>query len=75
MLHPTIYYTKKLVKEFSLERKLALYCDLHGHSRRKNTFMYGNTDPNCPEATRIFPFLLSKVAKQHFSYDFSRFKV
>ena len=37
--------------------------------------MYGNTDPQCPEASRIFPFLMSKIAKPHFSYDFSRFKV
>jgi hypothetical protein len=75
ILHPTIYHTKKLAKDFAQERQLILYCDLHGHSRRKNTFIYGNTDPSCPEATRIFPFMLSKIAKPHFSYDYSRFKV
>ena len=48
---------------------------MHGHSRRKNVFMYGNEDPICPESTRIFPFLLSKIAHPHFSYDFSRFKM
>ncbi len=37
--------------------------------------MYGNTDPQAPESTRIFPFLMSKVAGSHFSYDYSRFKV
>lgn len=37
--------------------------------------MYGNTDANAPEATRIFPFLMSKLAGSHFSYDYSRFKV
>ena len=75
MLHPTIFHAKKLIKEFARERPLALYCDLHGHSRRKNTFIYGNVDPNCPEATRIFPYLLSKIASKHFSYDYCRFKV
>lgn len=75
ILHPTIYYSKKLIKEFAQERQLALFCDLHGHSRRKNVFMYGNTDNLCPEATRIFPFIMSKLANPHFSYDFSRFKV
>jgi hypothetical protein len=75
ILHPTIYHTKKLVKDFASERPLILYCDLHGHSRRKNVFMYGNTDSSCPEATRVFPYLMSKVAKPHFSYDYSRFKV
>lgn len=37
--------------------------------------MYGNTDNSCPEATRIFPYLMSKIANPHFSYDYSRFKV
>jgi murein tripeptide amidase MpaA len=42
ILHPTVYHTKKLIMKLSKERPLALYCDLHGHSRRKNVFMYGN---------------------------------
>jgi murein tripeptide amidase MpaA len=42
MLHPTVYHTKNLISKLSKERPLALYCDLHGHSRRKNVFMYGN---------------------------------
>lgn len=76
LLHPTIYNTKQLIKQFASERPLALYCDLHGHSKRKNVFMYGNTDPKCPEATRIFPYLMSKIAGSHiFSYEYSRFKV
>jgi murein tripeptide amidase MpaA len=33
-LHPTIYNLKKLIKELHEERGLALYCDLHGHSRK-----------------------------------------
>jgi len=43
LLHPTVYHTKKLITNLSHERYLAMYCDLHGHSRRKNIFMYGNT--------------------------------
>ena len=42
MLHPTVYHTKNLITKLAKERPLALYCDLHGHSRRKNVFMYGN---------------------------------
>lgn len=33
-LHPTVYYTKKLVKDLHAERQVLLYCDLHGHSRK-----------------------------------------
>ena len=48
ILHPTIYHTKKLISRLSNERHLALYCDLHGHSRRKNIFMYGNVIDDNP---------------------------
>lgn len=37
--------------------------------------MYGNSDPNNAESTRVFPYLMSKIAGPHFSYDYSRFKV
>jgi len=33
-LHPTIYHTKKLIKDLHEERGVLLYCDLHGHSRK-----------------------------------------
>ena len=62
MLHPTVYHTKKLISKIAQERKLALYCDLHGHSRRKNAFIYGNSSYENPEASRVFPFLMSKIA-------------
>jgi hypothetical protein len=30
------------MRSFAKERECVLYVDLHGHSRRKNIFMYGN---------------------------------
>lgn len=45
------------------ERELLLYCDLHGHSRKKNMFMYGNCSKNDVSIKeKIFPFLLEKAA-------------
>ncbi|KAJ1630847.1 hypothetical protein T492DRAFT_592524, partial [Pavlovales sp. CCMP2436] len=41
--HPTIACAKALLKSLADER-LLLFCDLHGHSRKKSTFMYGKTD-------------------------------
>lgn len=41
ILHPTIYALKKLCKKIQEERSLLMYCDLHGHSRKQNVFMYG----------------------------------
>jgi cytosolic carboxypeptidase protein 2/3 len=33
-LHPTVYHTKKLIRDLHNERGVILYCDLHGHSRK-----------------------------------------
>ncbi|KGL79852.1 Cytosolic carboxypeptidase 1, partial [Tinamus guttatus] len=41
-LHPTIYHAKGLLQYLSSIKRLPLvYCDYHGHSRKKNVFMYG----------------------------------
>jgi len=40
-LHPTIYFTKQSIKKFQASRQILLFCDMHGHSRKKNVFMYG----------------------------------
>lgn len=73
-LHPTIFAAKKMIKAFSRERKVELICDLHGHSRRKNIFMYGCDDSNYPERTRTFPYILSK-ASNFFSYKNCSFRM
>ncbi|XP_038077720.1 cytosolic carboxypeptidase 1-like [Patiria miniata] len=45
-LHPTIYHTKGLLQYLAMcSRSPLVFCDFHGHSRRKNVFMYG-----CSEA-------------------------
>ncbi|XP_071438628.1 cytosolic carboxypeptidase 1-like isoform X2 [Hetaerina americana] len=42
-LHPEIYHTKGLVECMVRDLNMTpfLYCDFHGHSRRKNVFVYG----------------------------------
>ena len=48
-LHPTIYYTKSLIKFYnklgfqadSDSGGVVFSCDMHGHSRNMNVFMYG----------------------------------
>jgi murein tripeptide amidase MpaA len=71
-LHPVVYSIKQFTRNFARERELVLFCDLHGHSRRKNIFMYGNTSLEHPEKFRIFPFIMSKLL-DYFSYDYCRF--
>jgi len=72
MLHPTVYHTKQLIINFAKERELAIFCDFHGHSRRKNIFMYGCNNPNSPEDSRLFPFILGSLCP-YFIYNYSRF--
>lgn len=52
-LHPTIYYTKQLIRFIHWERKVLLYCDLHGHSRKQNAFFYGCSYKNYEYEGRI----------------------
>ena len=60
------------------EREVVLYCDLHGHSRKHNVFIYGcdsMDDTQNRLRSRIFPIMLSKNAPSMFSYKSSRFGV
>lgn len=45
LLHPEIYYTKKLLKMCHLDNQVLLFCDFHGHTRKRNVFMYGCVSP------------------------------
>ena len=74
VLHPVIFSVKKLMRTFAKERELVLYCDLHGHSRRKNIFMYGNNIKETPHATRVYPYIMSKLC-DFFSFEQSRFSM
>ena len=41
VLHPPVFFAKELVKGLQRDRRVALFVDFHGHSRKKNVFMYG----------------------------------
>ena len=42
-LHPVIYHSKGLMSYIRqvLSKEIFLFCDFHGHSRKKNVFLYG----------------------------------
>ncbi|KAG3114386.1 hypothetical protein PI125_g6480 [Phytophthora idaei] len=66
-LHPTIFATKNMLLSVRKTRHVSLYCDLHGHSRKKNIFLYGCRpfDPGSrSEAARVrlFPHILCKTS-------------
>ena len=38
---PSIWHAKMMIKRLNAERQVVVYCDLHGHSRKNNIFIYG----------------------------------
>jgi hypothetical protein len=77
IMHPEIYYCKRLIQMLSEEKEITLFCDMHGHSIKKDVFMYGCRDlENLKQdlMIKIIPFLLSKMNKT-FSYPKSFFRV
>jgi len=56
--------------------QLLLFCDLHGHSRKRNIFAYGCETLKGPSRLRerVFPRLLADTC-HHFSYSSCSFKV
>ena len=81
ILHPTLYFTKRLVQVLSEEREVALVCDLHGHSVKKKVFMYGCkhsqfelADRKRNAMVRLLPLLLSRNC-DFFSYKNCHFRM
>lgn len=61
-LHPTIFNAKAMLKQFCQETEVVLSCDFHGHSRKKNIFMYGCLGKS-KTRERIFPRLMEKTSE------------
>ena len=77
-LHPTIHATKSLIRNEKLQNDVYLYVDIHGHSRKKNVFMYGCDSKKKPNpSSRLFPKMLSdsKSARPFFSYSDCSFTI
>ena len=77
--HPTIYSIKKEIEKISKERPILLYCDLHGHSRKKNSFIYGcnraaNGGFNSWTKVRLYPRILARD-NHVFDINSCKFKV
>jgi len=74
LMQPTVYHVKKLMR--SVEGEIALYCDLHGHSAKKNAFIYAccDPDPRKHSGIQLFPLLLSKL-NPLFSFPDCQFRI
>lgn len=70
-MHPEIYYAKKTILEG--EYKRLLYIDIHAHSRKKGSFMYGCISPKSPYSGKELTYVLSRKMTQfnYFSCNFA----
>ncbi|XP_071056316.1 cytosolic carboxypeptidase 2-like isoform X3 [Onthophagus taurus] len=76
--YPSIWYTKLMIRRLLEECGVAMYCDLHAHSRRHNIFIYGCENRRGAEKRlheQIFPLMLHKNAADKFSFESCRFRV
>ncbi len=65
---------KKIIRSVARECTLVFYCDMHGHSKNRDVFIYGNTDSTSPSQYRLFPIVLSRLCPA-FSLAASCFQV
>ncbi|XP_056373676.1 cytosolic carboxypeptidase 3 isoform X2 [Hyla sarda] len=72
---PSTWFTRNMIKRVMEEREILLYCDLHGHSRKQNVFMYGCKSSDSHLCERIFPLMLSRISPDKFSFSGCKFKV
>eukprot|EP00922_Rhytidocystis_sp_ex-Travisia-forbesii_P030553 GHVS01045137.1.p1 GENE.GHVS01045137.1~~GHVS01045137.1.p1 ORF type:complete len:544 (+),score=67.10 GHVS01045137.1:206-1837(+) len=53
-LHPTIYFSKLLLQSYcspvDTSSRVRLFCDFHGHSRKRDVFLYANESTSNPRA-------------------------
>ncbi|KAL3667568.1 hypothetical protein V7S43_007122 [Phytophthora oleae] len=70
-LFPTIYHLKQQLAHFQAHGRVAIYCDLHGHSINRNIFTYGcytskkkadTSNPTAKTDPRVFPMIVARHA-------------
>lgn len=78
-MHPEIYHLKAELGKIQKDRPILLYCDLHGHSRKTNSFIYGcnraaNGGFSSWTKVRLYPRILASI-NHVFDIDSCKFKV
>ncbi|XP_014207600.1 cytosolic carboxypeptidase 2 isoform X2 [Copidosoma floridanum] len=75
--YPSVWHTKLMIRRLMDECGIAMYCDIHAHSRKHNIFIYGceSKRPGCPGklTEQVFPLMLHKNAADKFSFEDCKF--
>ncbi|KAL7026828.1 hypothetical protein ACKWTF_005185 [Chironomus riparius] len=77
--YPSIWNTKAMIKRLMEDCGVALYCDMHAHSRKHNIFIYGcenmKRHPDRRLLEQVFPLMLHKNVADKFSFENCKFRV
>ncbi|KAF4524535.1 hypothetical protein B566_EDAN002808 [Ephemera danica] len=76
--YPPVWHTKVLLRRLSEDCGIALYCDLHAHSRRHNIFIYGCESRRAtdkPLQEQVFPLMMRKNAPDKFCFESCKFRI
>nr|XP_012234961.1 PREDICTED: cytosolic carboxypeptidase 2 [Linepithema humile]XP_012234962.1 PREDICTED: cytosolic carboxypeptidase 2 [Linepithema humile] len=77
--YPSVWHTKLMIRRLLEECGVAIYCDLHAHSRKHNIFAYGceNKRAGCNGklSEQVFPLMLHKNAADKFCFENCKFHV
>ncbi|CAB3228507.1 unnamed protein product [Arctia plantaginis] len=76
--YPPVWHTKVMLRRLQEECGVAMYVDLHAHSRKHNVFIYGcesrkTSDKRLQE--QVFPLMLHKNAADKFSFENCKFRI
>ncbi|XP_076618295.1 cytosolic carboxypeptidase 2 [Colletes latitarsis] len=75
--YPSVWHTKLMIRRLLEECGVAIYCDLHAHSRKQNIFVYGcenkRATPQTKLSEQVFPLMLHKNAADKFSFENCKF--
>ncbi|XP_019632658.1 PREDICTED: uncharacterized protein LOC109476216 [Branchiostoma belcheri] len=83
-IFPTVYCVKEMTENFKREHEIIVYCDLHGHSRKPNVFMYGCNSLQGRMGLdgaevfineRLFPWLMAQKAPDKFAFGGCKFQI
>ncbi|OTN66507.1 putative Zinc-carboxypeptidase [Plasmodium knowlesi] len=76
-LHQTVHTAKSLIKKIHRNGKIIFFCDFHGHSRKYNCFLFGNSDSRAhlrgKKLPEVFPHILGS-SLPWFSLEDTKFK-
>ncbi|XP_076437932.1 cytosolic carboxypeptidase 2-like [Babylonia areolata] len=80
---PTVHAVKAMMEDLAAKYEIVLYCDLHGHSRKHNVFMYGNNTSSPSTgggvrsfiSERLFPWLMASTCRDKFSFPSCKFHI